>query len=161
MLQPHLSRREGDVLGLSRIERQRLAGGDIAEAAGARADAAKDHEGRVLLAPALADVRTARLFADRVQLQIADQLFRLVVAEAGGRLHPDPIRLAWRRIIGPPLFFGVAGAVWVASLAQINQRWHDSNMSLRGLSRNVSRANLPCMANDLMVASLVRPQSGR
>ena len=62
---------------------------------------------------------------------------------------------------GHRLFFGVAGAVWVASLAQINQRGHDANMSLPALFRNVWRANLPCMANDLMVASLVRPQSGR
>ena len=53
-----------DMRGLVRIERPRQARPHIAEGASARAGIAHDHEGRVLLLPAFADVGTARLFAD-------------------------------------------------------------------------------------------------
>jgi hypothetical protein len=122
---------------------------------------ADDHEGGVLLVPALADVRTTCFFADRVELQIAHQFFGLVVAQAGWRLDPDPVGLTWAGIVRPALLFRVARAVWVASLAQINQRSHAPNMSLRALSRNAWTANLPCVAKYLMTPSLVRPQSDR
>ena len=46
-----------------RIERTRHAGLDVAEGAGARASVAQDHEGRVLLLPALADIRAAGFLA--------------------------------------------------------------------------------------------------
>ncbi len=53
----------GDVARLVRIEGTRLAGGDVAEGTGARAGVAHDHEGGVLVLPALADIRASRLLA--------------------------------------------------------------------------------------------------
>ena len=60
MREPELGRRLGDMLGLGRIERAGQAGLHVAEGAGARAGVAHDHEGRVLLLPALADIGAAR-----------------------------------------------------------------------------------------------------
>ncbi len=80
----------GELLRLMRIDRARLAGGDVAEGAGARADIAQDHEGGVLARPALADVGARRLLADGVQLVLADQPDGLAVAgEVGAftRIH--------------------------------------------------------------------------
>ena len=65
------------VLGLVRIERARQPGLHIAERAGARAGVAHDHHGGVRLLPALADIGTAGLFADRVQAVRAHDLARL------------------------------------------------------------------------------------
>ena len=63
--------RIGDVLGLVRVERARHAGVDVAEGAGAGAGVAHDHEGGVLLLPALADIGAARFLADRDELVLA------------------------------------------------------------------------------------------
>src|SRR5690349_19838010 len=67
-----------DVARLFGVYRARLAFGDGAKAAVARADVAQDHEGRRAFAPALIDVRAARLLADRVQAQVANQLMHAV-----------------------------------------------------------------------------------
>ena len=67
MRKTELGGRLGDILRLERIERARQARAHIAEGAGARAGVAHDHEGGVLLLPALADIGAARLLADRVQ----------------------------------------------------------------------------------------------
>ena len=48
-----------------------MPGAHVAEGAGARAGVAEDHEGRVLLRPALADIRAAGLLADRDELVLA------------------------------------------------------------------------------------------
>src|SRR4029079_7488172 len=64
---------------------------DVAVAAGARARLAEDLEGRGSAAPALADVPTLRLLADRVQLRTVDELLDVVVARRLARranLHP-------------------------------------------------------------------------
>src|SRR6185312_16504387 len=74
MVEPKLEGRLRDMLGLARIERAGHAGLDVAEGAGAGAGVAHDHEGRVLLVPALADVRAARLLADRVKAILADDV---------------------------------------------------------------------------------------
>ena len=66
----------GQMRRLVRVEPAGQAGLDVAEGAGAGAGVAQDHHRRVLLRPALADVRAGRLLADRVQL--------LVRASAGG-----------------------------------------------------------------------------
>ena len=53
--------------GLQRVDRERLAVRDVAEAAGPRADVAEQEEGRRAAGETLAAVGAARLFADRVQ----------------------------------------------------------------------------------------------
>ena len=53
--------------GLQRVDRERLAVGDVAETAGPRADVAEQEEGRRAAGETLAAVRAARLFADRVE----------------------------------------------------------------------------------------------
>ena len=64
-----------DVLGLAHVDgAARIAGGDRAEAAAARAHVAEEHHRRGALAPALADVGAARLFADRVEIELAERL---------------------------------------------------------------------------------------
>src|SRR5581483_8408582 len=59
-----LADRFGDVGRLVRIESTWLSRGDVAEGAGACADVTHDHEGGVLVLPALADVGARRLLAD-------------------------------------------------------------------------------------------------
>src|SRR5579872_6685046 len=55
MLEPELEGGLRDMLRLGRIQRTRHAGLDVAEGAGAGAGVAHDHEGGVLLVPALPD----------------------------------------------------------------------------------------------------------
>src|SRR5581483_4528308 len=80
---------------------------DVAVAARARARVAEDLERRRSAAPALADVRAARLLADRVQAGAVDQLADVVVARVGTRrahLHPvGPARAVrdWQGALHP------------------------------------------------------------
>ena len=94
MLEPHCSRRIGDMLRFAGIDLARHAGLDVAEGAGAGADIAQDHHRRVLLGPALANIGAGRLFAHGVEIEVAHQLARLVEALAGGRADADPVGLA-------------------------------------------------------------------
>ena len=81
VLQRHLRERPRDVLGLAHVDRAaRLAGRHRAEAAPARARVAEEHDRRGPLAPALAHVRAARLFADGVQVEAAEGGLELGVA---------------------------------------------------------------------------------
>ena len=80
MRQSELGGSVGDMRRLGRIERARQAGLDVAEGAGARARVAHDHERRVLLFPALADIGTAGFLAHRVQAVGAHDLPRLGIA---------------------------------------------------------------------------------
>ena len=77
MLKPKLGRGGRDMLRLERIDRARHAGLHVAEGAGARAGVAEDHHRRVLLGPALADVRAGRFLADRREVELAHQPARL------------------------------------------------------------------------------------
>ena len=61
------------------VEVRRQARRDVAERAGARANAAHDHHRRVPLLPAVADVRAGGLFADGVKLVFADDGPRVVI----------------------------------------------------------------------------------
>ena len=65
-----------DMLRLIRIEWCRHACLYVAEGASPRACVAHDHEGGVLLLPALANIRTARLFADCNEAMLPDDLLR-------------------------------------------------------------------------------------
>ena len=94
MLEAQLGRRGRDMLGLERIDRARHAGLDVAEGAGAGAGVAEDHHRRVLLGPALADVRAGRFLAHRGEVELAHQPPRRVIAFADRRLDPDPVGLA-------------------------------------------------------------------
>src|SRR5471030_2089396 len=91
--------RVGDSFGLMRIEAVGPPGRDVAERAGARADAAEDHHGHMLLFPALADIRARCLLADGVELLRTDELAGLVVLARHRRLDADPCRLALDRIV--------------------------------------------------------------
>ena len=66
-LQGHPLRGRAHADGLQRVDRERLAVGDVAEPAGPRADVAEQQEGGGAAGETLAAVRAARLFADRVE----------------------------------------------------------------------------------------------
>src|SRR6478752_5042433 len=68
------------------VEPGRAAGLDRTEAARPGARVTEDHDRRGALVPALPDVRAARLLADRVEVQAAEQALELVVVLAGR--HP-------------------------------------------------------------------------
>ncbi len=108
MLQAQLCDRFGDILRLVRIERAGHAGLHVAEGAGARARVAHDHEGRVLLLPALADIGAAGLLADRDETVFLHDAMRLGPFGRAGRLDADPVRLAQDRLVGPVRLFGMA-----------------------------------------------------
>ncbi len=77
------------------VGRQRLAVPDIAKRAAARANIAKDHEGRGAAPEALADIRTSRFFANRVQLLVAQHAFDFAEAPAiVAGLDANPCRFA-------------------------------------------------------------------
>src|SRR6187397_2575727 len=64
---------------------------DVAVSARARTRLTEDLERRRAAAPALGDVRAARLLADRVQARAVDQLLDVEVTRVGARrpdLHP-------------------------------------------------------------------------
>src|SRR5919197_4988441 len=88
-----------------------LPGVDVAVAAGAGAGLAEDLKGRGAAAPALGDVRAARLLADRVQARAVDERLHVEVARVGARrAHLHPFRPArplsdWQRpaqFLAPP-----------------------------------------------------------
>ncbi len=108
----HLLDGLGDVFRLVHIKRIGLAGRDVAEGAGAGADLTHDHEGRVFLVPAFADIWTAGFLAHRHQLVTAHQFARLVVALGRRRLDADPFRLAHDLGIRPMGLFRVADTLF-------------------------------------------------
>ena len=112
VLETELLHRLGDAFGLVRIERLRQAGLHVAEGAGAGAGVAHDHEGGVLLLPALADIGAARLLADRHELVLAHDPVGLGPFGRAGRLDADPVGLALLNgLIGPMRLFRMAGAL--------------------------------------------------
>jgi hypothetical protein len=80
MYEPELRNRIGNALRLLAVERARQAGLDVAEGAGASTGVAHNHEGRVLLLPAPADVRATRLNAYGVKAVRAHDAARLCIA---------------------------------------------------------------------------------
>src|SRR5262249_28639888 len=62
-----------------------------AETASARADVAENHEGGVPVLPALAHVRAARAFADRVQVQRSHGALQFLVSLAAKEPYTQPI----------------------------------------------------------------------
>src|SRR4029453_10982261 len=82
--------------GLLAILPDRLAVRHRAVAAMARAHVAQDHEGRGGLFPALADVRTTRLLADRVQVPLAEAALEAHIIRSAGGPDLEPRRLLAR-----------------------------------------------------------------
>src|SRR6266566_1694664 len=82
-----------DPARLALVERQRLAGVDLAEVAPPGALVAADEEGRLAVLPALEDVRAAGFLADRVQAFAPDQRLQLRVGRPGAQPGLDPRRL--------------------------------------------------------------------
>ncbi|ENN87038.1 hypothetical protein RHSP_12697 [Rhizobium freirei PRF 81] len=107
----HLLDGLGDIFRLRHIERVRLARRDVAEGASTRTDLAHDHEGGVLLVPALADVRAASLFANRDELVLLHDRARLGIALRRRRLHADPVRLAQDFGVRPMRLLRVSNAL--------------------------------------------------
>src|SRR5262249_20261302 len=95
--QAHPGHRLGDAPWLVGVERLGLAGGDLAEIAPAGALVAADQERGLAVLPALEDVGTAGLLADRVQALAPDQLLQLGVLRAHPQPGLDPGRLALDR----------------------------------------------------------------
>ena len=108
MGKPELEGRFRDIVGLGGVERAGHAGLDVAEGAGPRAGVAHDHEGGVLLVPALADVRAARLLAHGDEAVLLHDVAGIGIAARVRRAHADPVRLRRRHGIGPVHLFGVA-----------------------------------------------------
>ena len=80
--------------GSSGVERQRVAGVDLAEAAGPGAALAVDHEGGRAVGPALVDVGAARFLAHRDQPEVVDGLAERAVLLAHAHRDPQPLGLA-------------------------------------------------------------------
>ncbi len=77
-----------DMLRLQSIERAGHTGLDVAEGAGAGAGVAHDHEGGVLLVPALADVGATRLLAHRDEAVFLDDFSGIGVTARVRRADP-------------------------------------------------------------------------
>ena len=113
--QLHCGNRAREIRRLVGIGRLRPAVRHSAERAAARAQVAKDHEGRGALAETFAYVRAGGFLADGMQVVVAQRLLDFLEARAAGRLDADPVRLFQRsdrndldRIAGGFLLAGLA-----------------------------------------------------
>jgi hypothetical protein len=100
MREPQVAHGLGDAAGLLAVERAREPGRDIAEGAGARANRAEDHEGRLLLVPAFADVGTGRLLADGDEALLSEQRAGLAKSRRARRLDANPVGLSRHGLVG-------------------------------------------------------------
>ena len=110
MSQSELAGRFHDMFRLGGIERAGHAGLDVAEGAGAGAGVTHDHEGRVFLLPALANVRATGLFAHGVQAVVTHNFLGSEIALRDGSLHANPVGLFQNRRIRPVRLFRVTRA---------------------------------------------------
>jgi len=109
----------GDALRFARLQRLREPRAHVAEGAGPRARVAHDHERRVLLFPAFADIGTARFLANGDEAVLAHDFLRFREFFGAGRLDPDPGRFSGDRLIGPMRFLGMARARDLPASARI------------------------------------------
>src|SRR3954453_20752016 len=103
-----LCRSVGDMLRLSQIQWSRNSGSDGAESARARTGIPHDHEGPVLLFPALPDIGAAGLLADSSQAVRAYNRLGLAIPLRTRRLYPDPRWLLKDSRIRPVRFLRMA-----------------------------------------------------
>ena len=94
MIQAEIFYDQGYITRLFGIERQRLAFIDGTKAAAARAGVAQNQEGRRLVAPTLADVRTARLLAHRVQVFFPHDALQAKIVCISGSFDFDPVGMS-------------------------------------------------------------------
>src|SRR5262249_26484149 len=99
MSKTELRGRLGDVARLLYVQGERQAGLHIAEGAGAGAGITHDHEGRVLLLPALADIRATGLLAHRVQAVVTHDFLGSEITLRDGSFHANPVWLSLDRRI--------------------------------------------------------------
>src|SRR6185312_12972077 len=122
VVEAELRHRLADARRLMRIEQIGPPGRDIAEGAGAGADAAEDHYRGMTFLPALADIRAGRFLAYGVELERAHQVARLAVFRRIRRLDADPWRLRRRRIVGPMRLLGMTKGGRVAHATRCGAR---------------------------------------
>ncbi len=91
MFQSQILYRQADVARLLRVQEVGFALVYGAEPATARADISEDKESSGTVTPALADVRTARLFANGVKAMVSQNPFEAEVAGTTGGPDFDPI----------------------------------------------------------------------
>ncbi|MNC05602.1 hypothetical protein D3C75_530910 [compost metagenome] len=103
VLQAQLGDGHGQVHRLVGVQRLGPAMADIAERTATGADVAHDHEGRGATGEALAQVRAGRLFADAVQLVLAQQLLDAVDLGRDRHAHANPVGFAREFIRGNDL----------------------------------------------------------
>ena len=102
--QPHPLHRLREPDGFLQVQPLRNSGRDRAVRAGPRAYIPQDHERRCPSLPALPDIRTARLLADRMQLLLPELLPKLYIVRPAGHSHFEPLRkTAPRSHVSPPL----------------------------------------------------------
>jgi len=97
-----------DALGFMRVEQIGSAGCYVAESAGPRADPPQDHDCRVLLLPALADIRAGCFFTHGVERELAHEPPRGLVFLRNRRFHAQPVGFTRDRVIGISGLFGMA-----------------------------------------------------
>ena len=90
VLEAHGGNGVADSDGFIEIEEGGAAGGDVAEAAGAGADVAEDHESGGAGGPAFAHVGALGFLADGVELVGVNEVEELGVFDAAGHLHFQP-----------------------------------------------------------------------
>jgi len=135
MTQAQLGDGVGDALGLARFQGIRQASADVAERARARAGLAHDHEGRVLLLPALADVGAARLFADRDELMFAHDVAGHGIGGRARRLDADPVGFSRDRLIRLMRLLGMARARGADVVREkVEHFGHDKSLARRPLT---------------------------
>src|SRR5687768_47834 len=100
MLQVHLRDRFGDPLRLCDVVLRWPAMRDCAIRAVARADVPQNHEGRGAVLPALTYIGAARLFTDRVEVELAHHVLEPQVVGSTWRPHLQPRRLPLRERLG-------------------------------------------------------------
>ena len=148
VLQLHLGR---DVRQAQRLERIRWAVGPaavhVAVAARARARVAEDLEGRGAAAPALADVRAARLLADGVEALAVDELLDVVVARIRARrpdLHPvraaRPLRYGQRGLHPASLVTGLPLAAEPSKVSEPARPGNGERPNKEGICETQSRS---------------------
>ena len=108
MVQTQFGNRMRDASRLKAVNIAGFAGGNVAKRTAPRADVAHDHHRRMALRPAFTNIRATRLFADRHQLLVAQNIACAFIAFGCRRAHPDPIGLFRLGIIRLMRLFGVA-----------------------------------------------------
>ena len=94
VIERHLVDRLGDLRGLIGIGGLWVAGIDQTEPTLASATLTQSHKGRCAIVPAVEDVRAARLFAHRHQIEALHDPFESAILRTHVGLHSHPFRLA-------------------------------------------------------------------